>query len=183
LGQLAVPFNGGINAWNYQEKSKGTQSLTASLQVGEVQGGWGFRVCGTEEDSAGEDMNIYCNDVMTPTQAFAQTNTTLRDTPFFYQMQTIAPTTDEEVNKLLAYAIPALSLGAGGEVIDLFIVDDQQIDMNTYPGLGNDIDWPGERGPFDDVTPRFWFHSDFKDVAYLYVYKLYDNIVVRGSLK
>ena len=43
-------------------------------------------------------------------------------------------------------------------------------------------EWPKERlqltgGKID------WRHSDFKDVAYRYTYKLYDDLVNRGAFK
>jgi hypothetical protein len=185
--QLGTPFNGGINAWNFQEKSKGLDNLTALLQPGDTQGGWGFRVCDTYYDSIQDEVvTIYCNDFMTPAQAFAQSNSVLRDTPFFRELRTVTPNSDAEVNELLAYAIPALSYGAGGAVV-LTLEDTQKaMDMNTFPISGVGLDWPGER-PLDrdPVTqqPRLWHHSDYKDVAYRYVYEVYDEIVYEGALK
>ena len=97
-------------------------------------------------------------------------------------MNTVTPTTDEEVNGLLAYAIPALSLGAGGAVVDDFEDGFLATNMNTYPGITSNPDWPDERGPFDTSNPRYWLHGDYKDVGYLYVYELYDAMVSRGGL-
>lgn len=185
--QLGTPFNGGINAWNFQEKSKGLDNLTAFLQPGDTQGGWGFRVCDTYYDSIQDEVvTIYCNDFMTPAQAFAQSNSVLRDTPFFRELRTVTPNSDAEVNELLAYAIPALSYGAGGAGIVRFQTQGVAQDMNDYPGSDSNPDWPDERQPFevnDANEDLYWLHSDFKDVAYRYVYKLYDAMVVRGELK
>ena len=37
-------------------------------------------------------------------------------------------------------------------------------------------------GPFDDWRER-WLHSDMKDMAYFYVFKLYEKITEVGDLK
>jgi len=41
-------------------------------------------------------------------------------------------------------------------------------------------DWPAERDNDDDND---WRHSDAKDVAYRYVFNLYDQWVLEGGLK
>lgn len=101
-------------------------------------------------------------------------------------MSTLTPNSNEEVNELLAYAIPALSFGSGGAVVNGFVKTNKEINMNSYPVADGGFDWPGER-PLDrhPITqePRLWRHSDFKDVAYRYVYKLYDEMAFRGNIK
>lgn len=37
------------------------------------------------------------------------------------------------------------------------------------------------RSSDEDVAP--WKHSDMKDLAYFYVYKLYENLLTKGDLK
>jgi len=186
FNQISALFNGAIDAWNLQEKSKGTKSITASLQT-DIQGGWGFRVCDTYFDpNLGEEITIYCDEVTSPDEAFAMRNDLLRQTPFFYEMSTLNPASSEQINELLAYAIPALSYGAGGAVVTSFIPAQKTIDMNAYPGSGGNPDWPAERRPFEVNAANedlYWLHSDFKDVAYRYVYELYIAMVVRGGLK
>ncbi len=75
----------------------------------------------------------------------------------------------------LGYEIPALSFAAGGTKITSFLAS-QAIDMKVRMEDG----WPEERlGEFGTD----WFHSDFKDVAYRYTYKLFDDLVNKGNLK
>ena len=38
-------------------------------------------------------------------------------------------------------------------------------------------------GRHDDVYFEKWFHSDMKDMAYYYVYPLYDELTTKGNLK
>lgn len=40
--------------------------------------------------------------------------------------------------------------------------------------------WPEERG--GETTIKKWRHSNFKDIAYRYTYKLFDNLVTEGNL-
>lgn len=184
LGQYGTAFNGGVGAWNFQEKSKGTKKTTALVQKGLTQGGWGFNICSVDQIT---NDPTYCNE-LTADEAFALHNETLRQSQFFNFTKWLYPDSQQQVNEMLAYAIPALSFGSGGARIDkIFSLNNlRSINMNTYPGSGSNPDWPRERRP--DVNPRtglprLWRHGDYKDVAYRYVHEFYDEIVTRGLLK
>lgn len=84
-----------------------------------------------------------------------------------------APVNDQQL--CLAKYVPAVSSAIDktapcGDVID-------SIDLN---GSSFRNGWGRSHPNFGDA----WFHSDMKDMAYFYVYKLYDNIVkTRGGLQ
>jgi hypothetical protein len=77
----------------------------------------------------------------------------------------------EHRSELLSRAIPALSHATGSHPVTKAGMID--VDINTQ--CRNGIAWPEERGTKPDN--RSWLHSDFKDVSYLYVFKLFDQIV------
>ncbi len=83
---------------------------------------------------------------------------------------------------LLSFDIPALSFAAGGTKIDdklgLLIDDDHKVNMNNAFKRDG---WPTAH--LDKDKNPAWFHSDFKDVAYLYTSKLYKHMVDEGNLK
>ncbi|MFO1521905.1 MAG: hypothetical protein U1G05_07660 [Kiritimatiellia bacterium] len=89
--------------------------------------------------------------------------------------------------KLLAEAIPALSVPAGGHPVDWKKrdpnSDDTSIDLSSDPSISDVINrWPAGYGGRDEKANR-WLHGDYKDVAYLYVKGLYDKILVEGGLR
>lgn len=57
----------------------------------------------------------------------------------------------------------------------------ENIDMNDDSNDG--ILRPNGWGRNDDVYLEKWFHSDMKDMAYYYVYPLYDDLKTKGNLK
>ena len=75
----------------------------------------------------------------------------------------------------LAKYVPAVSSAIGGIDLDMSTIPSDDLNSSKYRhGWG--------RPPSDNE--RFWLHSDMKDMAYFYVYKLYDNIVkTRGGLQ
>ena len=77
--------------------------------------------------------------------------------------------TQEEVMYALAKCVPAISSPVGGNVI-----------------LGNKQDFNLNDGKYRRGWGRdklFWQHSDMKDMAYFYVFPLYDELVTKGSVK
>ena len=87
--------------------------------------------------------------------------------------------------KLLAEAIPALSVPAGGHAI---IWPDQtpvslNIDMSADTSIADLAHrWPSAAGDREGKGKR-WLHGDYKDVAYLYVKGLYNYVVNAGELQ
>jgi hypothetical protein len=84
---------------------------------------------------------------------------------------TIASNTDER-NQLLAEAIPALSLPVGANKCSS-ILDSKQFNMAAQ--FADAAHWPSPRGATSGIPN--WWHSDMDQVAYLYLYKFYNQIV------
>jgi len=79
---------------------------------------------------------------------------------------------------LLARGLPALSYAAAANRVPV-LGDARNFDMEDkgrIPGL-----WPQE-GHAGTRAGR-WIHSDCKDVALPYVYKMYEAMIEKGSLK
>lgn len=177
----------GFNAWNVQEKSKGTGNL--STIGGGSSAGWGFN-CAYEATGSNNEI-CYSFGGKTHIEAhafFDSTNNTLIAAPFFDPFEK-ADLMDAAIGNgttgsnavavdypdYLAYEIPALSFAAGGTRSTAF-ADEQAFDMNDEMADG----WPEERG--GEIEVKKWRHSDFKDVSYRYTYKLFDNLVEKGAL-
>ena len=78
-------------------------------------------------------------------------------------------------DRLLAEAIPALSLAAGRNEVIKFNIDNN-FDMNLSYKNG----WPPSRSV--DNESKKWKHSDLRDIAYPYVYNLFVKFTSQGKL-
>lgn len=58
----------------------------------------------------------------------------------------------------------------------------KDIDMNNSDP-DNGVPRPNGWGRSHQVFGSAWLHSDMKDVAYFYVYKLYEQLIEKGNLK
>ena len=76
-------------------------------------------------------------------------------------------------NQLLAEAIPALSLPVGANQCEN-ILSGRQFNMPAQ--FADGTRWPSDRGVTDEQIPK-WHHSDMDQVAYPYLYKLYNQLV------
>lgn len=79
----------------------------------------------------------------------------------------------------LAKCVPAVSSAIGGREVGA-VVDN--VDMNKDSADGG-VPRPNRWGrpAVKNQTP--WLHSDMKDMAFFYVYKLYEQLVQKGDLK
>ena len=77
---------------------------------------------------------------------------------------------------LLSTAIPATSFAVGSNA--LVRLEEREIGANMDL-QANVNGWPSED---DYPSHRTWFHSDLKDVAYLYVQEAFNAIVRSGNL-
>ena len=87
--------------------------------------------------------------------------------------------------KLLAEAIPALSVAAGGHQIAWMgpTSDDINVDLHTDKIIADVVNcWPSGSGGRCGKEAR-WLHGDYKDVAYIYAKGLYDRITNEGKLQ
>jgi hypothetical protein len=85
-------------------------------------------------------------------------------------------------NRILAYGIPALSTAIGHERVNLPQQgdEDKNINMNDVNVITRPNGWwrPGSGG-----LDERWLHSDMVEVAYFYVYRLFNDFATRGELK
>ena len=82
--------------------------------------------------------------------------------------------------RFLSDAIPATSRAAGANEFRIGTVRGN-IRMDEYSLEGcmyNVKEWPGERKEErDGITEYMWHHSDFKQLAYFFVHRLFDKFV------
>jgi hypothetical protein len=178
------PF--GSFTWYWQEKGKGTCSQDWFL--GSSHGGWKFNSYWV--DSHGNTLS--------PTIMNGTTNSILQNQPMFNFNSTdnnFLLTVDSELlgaiygvnpstyaaanrNRILADAIPAMSLVAGANPVPRLKPqngDDKNIDMMTLEN-----GWSlGRTVPENNK----WHHSDFVQMAYTFTYKLFNQFVTTGNLK
>lgn len=173
----------GRNAWSVQEKAKGTDLIAGVLVPGVTSGGWGF---GTSYQSPICDPvfdDCETNEIMNPVTAFSITQDKLKENPFFKPFLnkdlTDAIAGGNEALKnfpyILAFEIPALSFAAGSTELDVFGF--KRFDMNA-----NTTGWPFVERKINNGKAS-WFHSDFKDVSYLYTHKVFDDMVRQGKMR
>ncbi|HPN84769.1 MAG TPA: hypothetical protein PK821_05470, partial [Victivallales bacterium] len=79
--------------------------------------------------------------------------------------------------ELLAKGFPTRTFGIGANKIDEWETGIQSFDMMTMKS-----GWPDIR-PKNSQGIQPWRHSDFKDVAYVYTYLVFNNMVDKGGLK
>ena len=86
----------------------------------------------------------------------------------------------DEVFMALAKCVPAVSSPVGGTA--LWNDNDKAVNMNLDSDRGGVLRPNGWGRPaVKNQTP--WQHSDMKDMAFFYVYKLYEQLVRKGNLK
>jgi len=171
----------GSNAWITQEHQKG-KNTTASALSGE-EGGWGFN-CATPGSWWRIDYLCTRFDSFDSATAFAITDQDLLERPFFnpFLRDNLFSTEGTEGSDeaalfkghTLAYGVPALSHAAGIEKLVQFGLG-EAFDMNAE---GFKKGWLAERSENES-----WRHSDAKNIAYRYVYNLYDTWVQQGGLR
>jgi hypothetical protein len=160
-------------SWHKQEVFKGRD-----MAVGTSWAGWGFLRTAPESTYA---QTLIYPDAATANQA---TPAQLADQPVFRWNPSGMLTNSIPAalrNELLAKGIPALS-GATG-TMSVSITDDSG---NAIPGRNQDMNsvarpngWPRLHAVYEDR----WLHSDLKDVAFFYTFKLFENLVTTGVLK
>lgn len=198
----------GFKSWTIQEMAKGTDLLvanrfeTANQDEVDKYGGWGLNYIDYNEPYAiGFDYSIFTDFInaddlininkkpLRPPSAMALTTDNIRLAPFFkgfsdehghnvlYGSKTTllsADVVDPLLPHLRGHAIPALSDAAGSHSV----TGTRNIDMSTE--LRND--WPKERVADINLNGiKRWKHGDLKDVAYLYVYRLYNDFVIKEA--
>jgi hypothetical protein len=167
------PFSGGPfhlerYAWQKQEMLKGTGSLG-----GTTWAGWGMR-----HDQPGSSDPLY---TAAQANAIAATNKWhFRETPLFWYSPAFMFTNAIPAVRraqLLARGIPALSESIGYCPAGSNGPFEGQVDLNQ------DISLPNGWGRANNHYEQNWLHSDIKDMAYDYIFMLYDRLVDEGELR
>jgi len=200
----ALPLIGelGRNSWNISEAAKGNRQLAGQLFNGDSRAGWAFRNLNDAEietltllrqkvacDPDNRRIGRCTTQIFEPARvnSTALTDVELRTNPIFKPFLNeglLDETTGSaqalrEHPHLLSFDIPALSFAAGGTKIGKpkVLAEANKVDMSGY----TTNDWPSEHR--DEEDDPAWFHSDFKDVAYLYTSQFFKDMVFRGGLK
>lgn len=163
-----------VRVWAYQEKLKGRSPFNSVL--GSTHAGWGFN---SSYDNPANGAH------MPPAEAAQLTDTQLRFIPFFdrsadldlFTLESGSAYAQANRNRLLADAVPALTLPVGANAVALLGAT-RNFDMEAEFQNG----WPLTRPSFGPEA-RKWYHSDFREVAYTFTWKLFDKLVSEGSLK
>ena len=167
-------------AWVFQEKVKG--GILPAILIGvDSHGGWSFN--SAYDVRVGEDeLGNPIYGTMPAGQAALLTDGQLQTNSFFkrfyrndlYGSGGSAVAADAQVRgKLLAEAIPSTSRAAGRNELEGF-------------GLNGGLDGNEDLMPMKTGWPRSnenWLHSDFKNVAYLYVHQFFEDMVAKGVLQ
>lgn len=171
----------GISSWTKQEMSKGT--MTGFFAGFTWDGGWDFNHAyngGTAHNWA----------KFTPDEAGAITDEQLRTESFFlrfdddllYDPALGAGSTGSNAAqsyparaRKLAEAVPAITYATGANSLGS-LPRPRNIDMASRKN-GN---WPRANDPA--LEKRGWLHSDFKNVSYYHVWRVYKEFVETGGL-
>lgn len=84
-------------------------------------------------------------------------------------------------NRILSDAIPALTLAIGANPVPALSPPVNVVERNFNMNALYENGWPANR--LSSSETNNWHHSDFKDVAYTFIYKLYTNWVSAGNLQ
>ncbi len=175
LTAIRQGFSSSHGAWGLQELAKGTFSI-ASTFFSRTQAGWGQSITGKESPF----------DANPPSDS-------LKQEPFFASFKEPDLLSADPVRAsalagqkkvqydVLARGIPALSFATAVHKLVPLNLSERNFNMETQGRTENQ--WPIEGHTKDDRDRGHWLHSDFKNVALPYVFKMYQEMINRGSLK
>jgi pimeloyl-ACP methyl ester carboxylesterase len=192
LGAFNNLFSSGedvlTDEWIWQEQLKGTVGVLG--YNGADYGGWGFNLTDSEYYVETDELDPVGKKVREPISyddANKILDSALIAKPFFKRGGLIeslltAGASDFALtnkNRLLSESFPALTSAVGtNEVRSITVgnnIDMQDADSGFQTKKNGITKWPRESG--------LWLHSDVKDVAYVYTYGIYIDLVDRGGLK
>ncbi len=157
---------------NLMQTHKGIDPL-----VGTLHGGWGFHCW--EETVEGEPEFVMHS--AAAANAMVEDGSVTNDPVF-----SIAGTqlnnrnaTQDDIWLSLAKHVPAVSSPVGGMVVFQMSARNINMEVDGEQGVLRPNGW----GRNHDVYQESWLHSDMKDMAFLYVYKLYEQLITRGNLQ
>jgi len=156
--------------------------MTVPGIVGSMYGGWGFNLSDQDYyievplDGGGTEKQP-----IPALSANALDLLQLRTRPFFkkqtsdndlFQETSGSSFADANRVRLLAEAFPARTLATGRQQVNALFTNGDNFDMQT--SFENIWSWPREN--------RNWRHSDLREVAYPYIYSIFDKFVTTGGL-
>ena len=163
------------HCWQKQEVLKGM-----AWAAGTLSGGWGFNEWDQRDPDTGESKRVSYS----PLGAIhALENGSITNRPVFdvsdAEEMLDSSATEDDIFLALAKHVPALSSPVGGTNV-VFVANNIDMNLNSDDGgISRPNRWGRNHPTFNDS----WLHSDMKDMAFFYVYKLYDQLVQRGALK
>ena len=155
------------NCWQKQETHKGVEPV-----AGNLKGGWGFYWW--MESNGEEEYPVYYS---AATANAMVANGSITNNPVFYYPGTQMDNrnaTQDDIWFALAEYVPAISSPVGGNS-----TAPEQLENHDLNGASYRNGWGRSHKTYLDK----WFHSDMKDMAYYYVYPLYDELKTKGNLK
>jgi len=178
----------GAYTWAWQEKTKGR--CYQNWLLGSSHNGWGFNTvseeyyCYTNGGDGGQEL-VH----LSPADAALLTASQLETNAFFdmsYFTGLFATNGGSEYaqtysNSIISSGIPAVTLPVGANHLDV-LAPDGQPDRNFNMQTNFENGWPLVRMQIPQETNN-WHHSDVREVAYIYTYKLFNQIVTNGNLR
>lgn len=156
--------------WSIQELYKGTATL--HFVPGNCEGGWGYNDDHT--NLAGFLTDFAKTNDFTDAELVVSPIFRKFDNELLHQTNriTIAQT---ELNKVLGDGVPALSFAAGrnetGGVADNYNYNSYMANVESWPRFNRE----------NGVKRLLWHHSDIKNIAYYFVYPLFEQLVSEGD--
>ena len=153
--------------WQKQETHKGIEPVAGSLA-----GGWGFH-CWVENVNGQDEVVHYS---AADANAMAADGS-ITNHPVFSVVGTPLnnrDATQDGIYRALAEHVPAISSPVGGS--PTFDNPDRYFNLNSSAYKDG---WGRNGGVYE----QNWLHSDMKDMAYFYVWPLYDELLLKGNLK
>lgn len=178
-GRKLVTYDASQFCWQKQEVYKGVSAWNWMKDSDE--GGWGFNPkegCSLRDADTDEKNRAYTKKELEKVDGEELKNR-LREKPVFNVnprnvfIANNQPLTEDERDRLLSCAIPAVSL-AMGNVTGEFVGGIKNKDLQKMRKK-----W----GRTDKRYQDRWLHCDLKDMAYFYNKELWDNMVEEGNLK
>lgn len=168
LGNATANGYGGV--WSIQELYKGTATL--HFIPGNCEGGWGYNSDHT--NLAGLLTEFAKTNDFTDVELIASPIFRTFDNDLLHQTNLIS-IAQTELNKVLGDGIPATSFAAGANE-----VGGVSGNLNYISFMANEESWPRfsrENG----VKRLLWHHSDIKNIAYYFVYPLFEQLISEGD--
>lgn len=164
------------HAWQKQEVLKGS-----GLLGGTAHGGWGFHWWLDYDHNAPiDDNSLELVRYSAIRAADMVASGVITNRPVFNRgyvpMLSANATLDQQWMTLAKY-VPAVSSPIGGRSVATVLMT--EFDMNDQMMIRRSNGW----GRLPEHNQMPWLHSDMKDMAYYYVFDLYDDLLQRGGMR